>query len=189
MARIHHNTVKKAASHGIALSVEGDTIVATKGNLVVRHADAKVALEMLLAKLAPAKPVKVKRARKPRDEDEGDDEGGEDEGDELPEGEESDDEESDEGKSVVKRKYKQAYRPFKMTCGDDISVQVSRHVMVKDDGDDKPHLDVKKLYRFAMANDCWSPDYNKLNPGMRRMNVANRLRAKVRKGHKINWAG
>ena len=44
------------------------------------------------------------------------------------------------------------------------------------------------LKRFAKANGCWNDKYDKFpNPGLIRMNVVNRLRAKVRKGHKTVW--
>ena len=45
-----------------------------------------------------------------------------------------------------------------------------------------------KLAAFAKANGCWDDKYDKLpNPGLIRMNVLNRLRAKIRKGHKVIW--
>lgn len=48
--------------------------------------------------------------------------------------------------------------------------------------------DRPQLVTFAKANGCWDDKYSKLpNPGLVRMNVINRLRAKVRKGHKVIW--
>lgn len=45
-----------------------------------------------------------------------------------------------------------------------------------------------KLTAFAKANGCWNDKYDKLpNPGLIRMNVLNRLRAKVKKGHQVKW--
>jgi len=99
---------------------------------------------------------------------------------------ESSDEDSDEGKSIIKAKYKTRYRPFKMTCGDDISQLVTKHVTV-DLGKDGKHVDRSKLEHFAKLNSCWDAKYASLNVGMVRMNVANRLRAKVRHGHEIVW--
>lgn len=114
---------------------------------------------------------------------EGDAEGSEDDTD----GE--DDEGEGEGRSVVKRKYKGRYRPFKMTNGDAIAQQVSDHVSYKDE-DGKRRIDTDKLRAFAIANGCWVDTYSHLNAGMQRMNVANRLRARVRKEEdfEIVWA-
>jgi hypothetical protein len=41
--------------------------------------------------------------------------------------------------------------------------------------------------QFALANDCWNVKYEQLSPGLQRMNAVNRLRAKVKRGHKVNW--
>ena len=49
-------------------------------------------------------------------------------------------------------------------------------------------MDVKALKKFAQANGVWEEKYLKLpNPGLVRMNVVNRLRAKARKGHVVKW--
>lgn len=49
-------------------------------------------------------------------------------------------------------------------------------------------LDAAKLKAFALANGCWDDKYAAMpNVGLQRMNVVNRLRAKVRKGHKVKW--
>lgn len=94
------------------------------------------------------------------------------------------------GRSIVKKKYKERYRPTKMTCGDDLAQRISKHVTYHDDDNDKPMIDKAKLQRFAEANGCWVPSYKSLNAGMQRMNVANRLRGIIRKDpkYKIVWA-
>lgn len=96
-------------------------------------------------------------------------------------------EDSDEGKSIIKAKYKSRYRPFRMTNGDDIAQQLTAHVKTLEGDDGKLHVDRDKLERFAKMNSCWDPKYVNLNNGMVRLNVGNRLRAKVRKGHEIVW--
>lgn len=119
------------------------------------------------------------------------DEDGEDgDGTEQETGEaEEEDSEEDEGRSVVKRRYKRAYKPFKAKCGDELSILITRHVAsTEKDEDGRVRTDPAKLKRFAIANDCWMPEYASLNVGMQRMNVANRLRAKVKKGYDIVWA-
>lgn len=95
--------------------------------------------------------------------------------------------EDDEGKSVVKRKYKQAYRPFKMTCGDEISQLITAHVRVKTE--DGWRVDRKKLVRFAKANGVWDTAYDLLNVGMARMNVGNKIRGLLNKNpdYAIVW--
>lgn len=58
--------------------------------------------------------------------------------------------------------------------------------------DDMPErlkgYDPAALKAFAVNNGVWDDKYATLpNPGLVRMNVVNRLRAKVRKGHQIRW--
>ena len=183
-SKIHHNTAKKAKKHGLTIkSVENEFEVhGMTGGLLAMHASASVALDRAIAKIndglkpvATPEPKKAKPARKPRDEDE-------DEGDEL-------EDEPEEGNSVVKHKYKQVYkgRPLKISCSDDLAVQIARHLKVKDE-DGKLRIDPVKLQAFARANNVWDPKYSHLNVGMRRMNVVNRLRAKIRRdNHKVVW--
>jgi len=111
-----------------------------------------------------------------------------------------DGEEATGGRSIVKSKYKQLYKPHKDKSGDDLSFQINKHVSREDDaGDMKINLDA--LRKFAKANGCWQEGYTNLksrtggwNAGMARMNVANRLRAKIRQAKKaeeefeIKWA-
>jgi hypothetical protein len=60
--------------------------------------------------------------------------------------------------------------------------------MTKIDPDTKKaKFDFARFVKFAKANDCWVPAYGSLNHGMARMNVANRLRAKIRKKAEIDW--
>jgi hypothetical protein len=100
--------------------------------------------------------------------------------------EDEDADEEEEGKEIVKKKYKERYRPHHMTCGDELAQLISAHVAVEGE-DGTSRIDVTKLRAFARANGCWDPKYAHLNVGMQRMNIANRLRAKVRKGHEVVW--
>ena len=65
---------------------------------------------------------------------------------------------------------------------DDLGKQLSEHIK-------GPHGEpsAERLQAFAVANGVWQDGYARLNVGMQRMNVANRLRALVRKGHVIVW--
>ncbi len=68
--------------------------------------------------------------------------------------------------------------PGRAPAKDDLGAQVSAHC-----GTDRA-----KLKHFAQANGCWTEAYDKLpNPGLVRMSVVNRLRAKVKHGHKVVW--
>lgn len=58
----------------------------------------------------------------------------------------------------------------------DLLDETLRSELVTDDG-----IDVIRLKNMAKAHDVWDAKYEALNPGMARMNVANRLRAKIRK--------
>lgn len=134
----------------------------------------------------PGKPAKAKpaKAAKRRAED---DEDGEEEEDGEDAAEDEEEEEESEGKSVVKRKYKSKYRPFKMTCGDTLAREIKDFIMEKnEDGDFRQN--VKKLRAFAVVNGVWDARYATLNPGMQRMNIGNRLRNLVRQGTDVVWS-
>lgn len=93
-----------------------------------------------------------------------------------------------ESRSIVKAKYRALYRPNHNTNGDDLAQQLRDYLTYDDDGEDR--IDAALLKRFAVANECWVESYSSLkNVGMRRMNIANRLRAKLRKDpkYKIEW--
>jgi hypothetical protein len=48
-------------------------------------------------------------------------------------------------------------------------------------------IDLGKLCAVAEANGVWDDRYAKLNPGLARMTIGNRLRALARRGGKIRW--
>lgn len=85
-------------------------------------------------------------------------------------------------KSIIKRKYRERYKPHDMTCGDNWAAKFSDAVTMLDDAGELK-ISPALLRDFAKANDCWVPAYRSLNVGMQRMNIGNRLRAKIRKGH------
>lgn len=137
---------------------------------------------------AISKPAKGKVSR--HAEEHGDDETDHEESDEAEvEGElagDDDEDDADEGKSVVKKRYKSAYRPFRSTCGDELAQLVTKHLQVKTE--DGVRMDRAKLVRFAKANDVWEDGYKHLNNGLARMSVLNRIRAKVRReNYEIVW--
>jgi hypothetical protein len=144
-------------------------------------------------------PVKPARKRPVRDEEE--DEDGADEIEEIEAAEaELEDEENSGGRSIVKAKYKEAYKPHKDKNGDELSFRLNDHVSKLDKNGDT-RISLVLLKKFAEANGCWVPSYASLksrtggwNAGMARMNVANRLRAKIRRAkvegeeYEIIWA-
>jgi hypothetical protein len=87
--------------------------------------------------------------------------------------------------SVVPAKYRRQYAKHDESCGDTIAKESKAYLTV--DTEDGPKLNLELLVRWAEANGCWVESYSKLNPGMQRMNVVNRLRAKIRKGHVVAW--
>lgn len=189
--KLHHNTVKKAASHKIVLTVvEGEVVASTKdgvklasglmGNKVLDEAIAKLGAPIVEAR-AKAKAAKKKAPKKAKRVVEEDDE-------ELAEGDEANGDEDDapEGKGMIKAKYKKVYKPFKMTNGDDLNQLLAEHLKYKDP-DGKMRVNQTKLVKFAKANDCWVDGYKHLNVGQQRLNVGNRLRAKIKKGHVVSW--
>lgn len=89
-----------------------------------------------------------------------------------------------EGGSIIKSKYKAIYNQsaVKGTCGDDLAARLREYLMV--DTEEGPRVDKKLMKRFAEANGCWIAAYGSMKNGLVRMNVVNRLRAKVRKAAK-----
>lgn len=142
--------------------------------------------------------AKTKALRKQIEEDETDEDAESDEdnaladmGDEAA-AEDVEEEEEKESHSIVPPKYRARYKPFKDTNGDGLSEQIKAHVSSENDAGEV-RLSFSKLRRFAEANGCWSNDYSHLNHGQMKMNVTNRLRAKIRqakadgKEYEIQW--
>lgn len=209
--RLHHTQVKQAAKLGITLAKNDLDITASKDGKSASAPSVSLAIAALLKLLGtstvdlmgtikaskPAKAKKAKTAKKgkakfkcecgstKRVKDEDPDGGfvcAECGNDATMDGDE-------DGNSVIKAKYKNKYRPHKMTCGDALSKQVRAEFMtIKDPDTKKLKLDWVKFRQFAKNNGCWSEDYSKLNKGMRRMNIVNRLRAKIADGHETIWA-
>lgn len=190
--KLHHNTIKKAAAHKIVLTVvEGEVVALTKdgarlasglmGNKVLDEAIVKLGAPIVEAR-AKAKAAKKKAPKKVKRVVEEDDE-------ELAEGDEFDGDEDDapEGKGMIKSKYKKIYKPFKMTNGDDLNQLLAEHLKYKDP-EGKMRVNQAKLVKFAKTNDCWVDGYKYLNVGQQRLNVGNRLRAKIKKGHVVSWS-
>lgn len=114
-------------------------------------------------------------------------EGEEDEPEDEPVDDGETDEEPRATKSVIKRSYVRKYRAGKGSNGDELATQLRAHLLTATNDDGKPALDVAKMKKFFKLNGCWDARYDNLNPGMVRMNGANRLRNLVRKGHQIVW--
>jgi len=100
----------------------------------------------------------------------------------LTDEEDEDEDEPSEGKSIVKRKYRVMYRPNRNTCGDDFARKLKDYLYP-----DGETLDLGRLRKLAECNDAWDARYMMLNSGQKRMNVGNRLRAKVKRGESIVW--
>lgn len=87
-------------------------------------------------------------------------------------------------RSIVSADWRDRYAKHGGSCGDALSVRLRRHLEA-DDGS----LDLTKLKALALLNGCWQPGYERLNRGMRRLNVGNRLRALARNGVTVKWPG
>lgn len=214
--KIHHNTIKKAKAHGIVLTVEDNEVIASKdGVRLASHMSGTVALQTAIDKLSKSGdlPLAPKSAKAPKaakskkqsaaevaardagwtgkggnfsnvDEDNASDAKN---WAALCAEQEIEVEGNDEGKSIVKRKYRAMYRPHHNTNGDELAQLMREHLEYVDESDEIK-IDAALLKRFAQANECWMPEYSKLNVGQQRMNVGNRLRAKVRKDdYKVKW--
>ena len=81
---------------------------------------------------------------------------------------------------VVPTKYRERYEDG--SCGDDLALKLKKHITT-DDGT----IDLAKLRALAEANDVWEVRYAKLNAGLARMTIGNKLRARARNGSKIAW--
>lgn len=86
--------------------------------------------------------------------------------------------------NIIKKKYKEKYRPLSGLCGDDMSCELTAYVNAGNI-DGKPHMDLELLQRVAKANGVWKDSYSKLNPGQQRMTIGNCLRHKIERGEKV----
>jgi hypothetical protein len=186
---IHHTLIKKAAKFNIQLKVEENEVVAyLDGNkYLVAGLPAKAVLEQALAKLENGHAKTQPSTRRGIEQDDASEENEGDEHFDNAEEADTEAEEAVESHSIIKSRYKIRYRPFKMTCGDDLSSQISKHVTFKDPETDEFRIDRDRLRQFADANEVWTASYEWLNSGQMRMNIGNRLRARVRKGHEVIW--
>lgn len=185
--KIHHNTAKRAAKLGLEFVVGGDKInlVSSTGDVLLIGTNAKDMLDALVAKYDAASHNEDEEGDEGQDDAEGD-------ADEEQGGEDGEDEDDDSGKSIVKAKYKTQYRPFKQTCGDDMSRRISLAIKTvvtieTKSGKTKKvlRIDPKRLQRLARMNGVWSDEYLKLNVGQQRMNVGNRIRKLAKDGVEI----
>ena len=82
--------------------------------------------------------------------------------------------------SVVPAKYRKRYEDG--SCGDTLAVRLKKHFTAANGT-----TDLTRLRALAQRNEVWSGSYAKLNAGMIRMTIGNRLRKLMRDGSKIAW--
>jgi len=84
--------------------------------------------------------------------------------------------------SVVKEGYHRAYsaNPHGPGCGDTLDVSLRDAIMRVFEGSKEPRVDLAILRTIGIQNDLWRGEWERLNPGMQRMNLSNRLRAYLR---------
>lgn len=97
---------------------------------------------------------------------------------------------------VMVRSYHDQYMAQGGGCADNIDLEMraafmtkSRDVQTKKGVRAEPALDTEALANWGTAIGLWNPRWEQLNPGMRRMNLANRVRSAVRKGAEIELKG
>lgn len=83
----------------------------------------------------------------------------------------------DQPRSVIKPAYKRNHQI------DEFGQALCKAVV----GPDRK-VDMAKLREVALQNGVWQERYQTLNPGMARMVVGNRLRAKVKRDEAVNWS-
>lgn len=200
--KIHHNTAKKAQKFGITLEViENDIVASHDGVTLVSGPQGNSVLERAIQLLGAngqmplveegrkqrVTKAKANGARKPKiTADEYDDLDFADEADDELAAAEDEESDADQGRSIVKRKYKQDYRPFRQTCGDDFAELMAEETRyVNEDGDER--TDEAALRKLAERNKVWKDSYIALNVGQRRMTIGVRLRAMLKRGEEIKW--
>jgi hypothetical protein len=184
MVKIHHASAKLAAKNGLELVLQTDDTVAAhfiNGALVATGETGKIALERALAKVNGED-----------DDFEDDGELAQEASDEIEAAEAAEEEEVD--RSIVKTKYKAAYKLHKNTCGDQFVARINECVKVKVPVINKKgktrmawRIGPVKLQKLAIANDVWKPSYASLNMGQRRMTIGVRLRNLAKDGNRIEW--
>ena len=170
MAKIHHMTQKLAEKCKVLLALNADasSVVGTDETdttNVATGTDAKDVLNAVVrnrkSKNEP-KPNVGKPLKPPvKDDDRTTDDG----------------EDKVSGTSIVRPKYKTAYRPHDDTNGDGVAEALIEHCR-----DGKGQLDLHKLGAIANQNGVDLARYKHLNNGQIRMNVGNRLRSLIRNG-------
>lgn len=87
--------------------------------------------------------------------------------------------------SIVKKKYREAYKKNGFSCGDQLSEELKLYLIVPG----QIGICLKRLRAVAEKNDCWRDTYAKLNAGQMRMTIGNRLRAKMEMGDDVDIGG
>ena|SRR5215475_4421492 len=83
-------------------------------------------------------------------------------------------------RSVVPTKYGDRYKDG--SCGDALAARLKNQVTTVDDT-----TDTAKLVKLAKANGVWEDGYSKLNAGLIRITIGNKVRKLAREGRNIAW--
>lgn len=86
--------------------------------------------------------------------------------------------------NVIKPKYRPGYK-VNNGCGDNIQRELAAEFVVDNPETGKPQLLLKEFRAWAVKYGLWDAKYESLNPGMCRMNVGNKVRARIRNGEEI----
>lgn len=176
----HHATAALARKFGIALTANSDdTWVAAGGDgrFTSTAATAKEAVAQVIAQMPkPAKAAKPRKAKKTKGKKK--------------------DGKAPRKSGVMAYHYYKQYRENGGTCGDDLAEALTEECTVIDTGKSgkakRRKLDHAALMAVAKENNLPKDllaKWEKLNPGMVRMNLGNVLRAKGRDGEKVMVGG
>src|SRR5262245_54259772 len=88
---------------------------------------------------------------------------------------------------IIADKYALRYREHGGSSGDELAKRLRGYLFFTAKNG-RERMDRAKLVRFAKANGMWDEKYARLNDGQVRMNVSNKVRARLRRGAKVNWA-
>lgn len=88
---------------------------------------------------------------------------------------------------VMAKSYHDRYskNPHGPGCNDSLDIALRDAITVVDERIGETYVDTKLLRQIGLAHECWVETYAALNTGMQRMNVANRLRGRLRNDAKF----
>lgn len=85
--------------------------------------------------------------------------------------------------SIIDKDRRASYKKNGMSNGDMVARELKSYTSIIDGK--SARIDLDKVRAVATANDVWDDSYHKLNPGLQRMTIGNKLRNKINKGLRV----